>query len=194
MTNSNRSSGPRSLRRAACVVLAALTLAGTAVAAGGLWLPIRGVRTFVPTGVQLRTSCDAATATARVEQCEGSLCSPAAEFPCAPYACDTASRTCGAGRCSVNADCAPGYTCNTTTAACVRRTNECADAFTLQTVGGTLVSCAPYKCNAGACREQCDLTSDCTAGYVCGGSFCYIPGDGGPGGTTTVTASRSIGF
>jgi len=44
---------------------------------------------------------------------------------------------------------------------------SCSDPFTIQDSDGTLTSCAPYRCKAGACNRYCDVGADCAQGYNC---------------------------
>jgi MYXO-CTERM domain-containing protein len=87
------------------------------------------------------------------------------------------------------------------TGKCAQATATCADAFTVMTAGGMLVSCAPYKCLNGACQQQCVTNNDCAPGYDCMSSKC-IPApstsssssgasSGGAGGQTSAANASS---
>jgi MYXO-CTERM domain-containing protein len=57
----------------------------------------------------------------------------------------------------------------------------CKDAFTVQALNGAETSCAPYKCVAGGCQQQCVKDSDCADGYGCAQSACVRSGAGAAG-------------
>jgi hypothetical protein len=84
--------------------------------------------------------------------------------PCGAYACDaTACKT----RCAIDADCAPGNTCDSATNKCVSGAT-CDGDHTTTSANGTTTNCTPYKCQSdGTCRTACGSVQDCATPFVC---------------------------
>ena len=144
------------------------------------------------------TACKDAACTGDVSQpagaCDGvGSCALPATKNCAPYGCGAATGTCKSS-CASNPDCSQGATCDTSTGQCTTGSATCVDATTVKLANGQTESCAPYKCVAGACQQQCASPNDCASGYVCVGSACVTQdagsdsgsgGSGGSGGSST---------
>lgn len=119
--------------------------------------------------------------------CDGSgTCMSARPGSCIPYTCAERSGQCLTS-CSSDAECAAGSVCNLGAGRCVVTTMTCKDATTVIHPDGTLVSCAPYRCAAGACRDACALPLDCADGFTCETGTCVedhggSAGSGGSGG------------
>jgi hypothetical protein len=86
-------------------------------------------------------------------------------YPCDPYGCDNQGLSCNTS-CITHLDCSEGGMCNVN-GKCVTRLAICKDEFTVQAPDGTETSCAPYKCKAGACQQQCVTTQECAPDYEC---------------------------
>jgi hypothetical protein len=125
---------------------------------------LRGPEIAVPLGSTVKTSCDHSAV--HVSICSGGSCTEALTAPCAPYGCNKDKTWC-ASSCVSSADCAAGSSCATANGKCAWDPNTCADTFVIQTADGSLASCAPYKCLAGRCQQQCETDVDCSAGYAC---------------------------
>ncbi len=90
-------------------------------------------------------------------------------------------------KCVTSEDCAANATCDTATGNCISRV-ECSDEKTLRDLTGKTTDCAPYKCEANACRTQCTSVDDCAPGFVCDpAGRCAFPPAGGDGGGCTTT-------
>jgi hypothetical protein len=87
-------------------------------------------------------------------------------YPCQPWTCDDEGFTCRTG-CETNAECTAGSVCNWTRKECVPQSYSCKNAFDIVSADGKETSCAPYRCAAGTCREQCRTDVDCSPGYEC---------------------------
>jgi len=139
--------------------------------------------------------CGASTCTEAVavtRACDGFGACTEHRAPCAPYACDAAGATCGAS-CDTTADCAAGAVCEVASGQCASADTTCVDPFTVELPDGATASCAPYTCEAGACRESCDRAADCAEGYDCVDRACAAieqpAGTGGAGGDGTSGAA-----
>lgn len=115
------------------------------------------------------TSC--AAAVAHFAACRSPHDCEDVAYPCAPFGCDAAGKTC-ATSCEADVDCAAGAKCNVAASACVFVGYSCHDPFTVIGTDGTESSCAPYRCVAGACRNGCSVDADCAPGHACGGGVC----------------------
>ncbi len=126
--------------------------------------------------------------------CDGNgSCTPSARVSCIPYTCDAVTGQCLVS-CSTDGDCAAGSVCNLAQARCVVVANTCKDATTVVTPGGAEVSCAPYRCAAGACRDSCSRELDCTEGYRCRAARCVTDdASGGAAGTDAGAAGTDAG-
>ena len=131
------------------------------------------------------TSCGADTcdgASVMAHACEGSgTCQPSVAKNCTPYLCDQAATDCLTA-CASTADCVAGAVCNVQTGECAPASPTCKDAYTVQEPDGSETSCVPYRCEAGARLDSCDVPSDCAQGYVCINQVCVPEGDGGSAG------------
>lgn len=96
-----------------------------------------------------------------------------ANFSCFPYRCDASARTCGTS-CSGNAQCWDGAVCNG--GRCVIQRSFCEGNIAKNTAGAS-TSCSPYACDAaaGACKNRCTITEDCSGTFVCSNSQCVPP-------------------
>jgi hypothetical protein len=126
--------------------------------------------------------------------CDGAgSCSLLPPRRCEPYAC--AASGCRTD-CATDQDCSDPvqFRCDTTAAACTPREAALCAGNIVTAPNGARTDCTPYICvteaNGGRCRTQCDVTTDCVAGYVCdalqGEGVCVAasgdgPGDGGCG-------------
>jgi hypothetical protein len=117
---------------------------------------------------------DAASCTDGTEtqsRCNGSgMCVPTPQ-PCAPYVCggDTCKTSC-----KDSDDCRGGAPCKDGT--CVPGVGSTCNADgELVTVDGTEKSCAPYRCEGGACTAVCTLDTECARGATCNGGKCVAP-------------------
>ena len=131
------------------------------------------------------TSCGEASCAADVlkldPRCDGAgQCASARTQSCVPFGCDPIARAC-IRTCIKDGDCAAGAMCDIGSGKCAVAGNTCKDAFTVVSPNGSQTSCAPYRCVAGGCQQQCVSDGDCSEGYVCRGSACVRP-DGGLGG------------
>jgi hypothetical protein len=115
-------------------------------------------------GKSVKTSCTGDVA--HISTCDGANCTELTTYPCLPFTCAKSGLECTA-TCVSSAECGQGAVCNHVRGECVSTTATCADTFTIKTANGQLVPCAPYKCVAGNCQQQCVTTSDCSAGFTC---------------------------
>lgn len=91
---------------------------------------------------------------------------------CAPYLCGGAA-VCAVA-CVADEDCAVGSRC--AAGACVPGGGaKCSGALTLVGADGQSVSCAPFRCAAGACTTSCQTADDCAAGNTCNSSGKCLP-------------------
>jgi hypothetical protein len=118
----------------------------------------------IQSGAKVKRVC--AASVVRVSVCNGDACEHLLNAPCAPYGCDAKAEWCAAS-CVTDKDCAEGSVCATTTGKCAWMPTRCTDAFTIRSANGQTQSCAPYKCLANACQQQCVTSGDCASGYVC---------------------------
>ncbi len=139
--------------------------AGTCAGAAECTFPESGVTCAAPT-------CDRNTLTP-AGTCDGAgSCTTPAALGCGPYACDADRGQC-ASRCTTDGDCASGARCNVAEQACTTEFEPtCQDSFTAVDPAGTELSCSPYRCQAGRCRDRCEGPADCTADHDCTGSRC----------------------
>ena len=98
-------------------------------------------------------------------------CTIRVSYPCFPYACNKAAKTCN-DKCSSDGDCAAGAKCNSSKAQCVPQPASCRDPFTIEMANGAEVSCKPYMCNGGSCQQQCSADTECSSDYRCASSHC----------------------
>lgn len=104
--------------------------------------------------------------------CDGTgSCATPGTKSCVPYGCEPATGACRTS-CTSDGDCAQGSSCDAVTAKSAITTAKCVDGFTLQEADGTIVVCAPYKCLAGGCQQQCLADGDCAPGHSCVGAQC----------------------
>ncbi len=101
-------------------------------------------------------------------------CTIRVSYPCFPYACNKAAKTCN-DKCSSDGQCAAGAKCNAAKSECVPQPSTCSDPFTIELATGQSVSCKPYMCNGGACQQQCSADTDCASGTRCANSHCVRP-------------------
>ena len=143
---------------------AVVSVTGVALGAGSISIPLwHGGSVPAEVGDTVKVSCS--NAIAHVSVCKGVQCSERT-YPCAPYACAGDGMTCQT-ECESSAQCAAGATCNPARSECTSYSSVCADPFTRKAPDGNLSSCAPYKCVAGNCQQQCVQSSDCAQGYTC---------------------------
>lgn len=145
----------------------------------------------------LGTPCALASCSGDVVQPEGKCdgvgtCTIPNTSNCAPYTCDTATTACTTS-CASDAQCAQGSTCDVTTGKCAASAATCVDSATVKLPNGQTQSCAPYKCVAGGCQQQCTADSDCVAGYQCEAPLCLPTSDAGTGGTTASGGASGTG-
>ncbi len=110
------------------------------------------------------TSCGAATCTdaqSTDPACDGVGSCVAVPTACEPYAC--AGSACGTD-CAAGSDCADGYHC--AAGVCVASGTCTTDGVSVLTSAGE-TSCAPYRCDEGACLRECGDTADCAPGHFC---------------------------
>jgi hypothetical protein len=126
--------------------------------------------------------------------CDGKgACKANAPVSCGGYACE-------AGACKTTCsgdDCGKGFRCQS--GACVPATvGTCSeDLATSTSLDGRSRACAPFKCDPalGACREICNTSDDCLAGYLCAPTKSCTPAsaDVPEEGGCSVRPSRSRG-
>jgi MYXO-CTERM domain-containing protein len=112
--------------------------------------------------------------------CDGNGgCPPAQSIQCGRFACQGSA--CGSAPCDSNDDCARNYRCETSTRDCVPIGDAVCDpdGRTLRKPDGTTQDCAPYACEAGACRTSCTSHSECASGNTCQGSGICASGSNG---------------
>ncbi len=85
---------------------------------------------------------------------------------CFPYACDAARPGCCTA-CENDDCCAASAQCHLGVNECVIVTEGCYDLFHVERPTGELISCTPYVCEDGRCRNLCDLPRHCAPGYEC---------------------------
>lgn len=122
------------------------------------------------------TSCGQASCMGDVltldPRCDGAgQCAAPRTQSCVPSGCDPVAKAC-IKTCTKDGDCAAGATCDIGTGKCAVTDNTCKDVFTVISPGGSQTSCAPYRCVAGACQQQCVIDADCATGYTCNASAC----------------------
>jgi hypothetical protein len=152
---------------AAAVVGASVALAGEGEATPTIIiLPYWKGQVTVPVGKTVKTSCKGDVDVISV--CDGAGCTQLASYACVPYTCAKNGVEC-TSHCTSNADCGQGAECNTARGECASYFGTCEDARTVKSPAGSLSSCAPYRCVAGACQQQCsvDIPGDCAAGWSC---------------------------
>jgi len=154
------------------------------------------------------TSCGADTCTAdkrfqKHGNCDGKGgCALPDPKPCTPFACDaTASSGCKSS-CTVEGDCADGFTCAAGT--CIQGSKCSEDGLASIDKTGVSSSCLPYRCGTdGNCLKSCATSDDCAPGVACdtavkacvaaaplaedGGCGCATPG-------TRDTSGRLLAF
>ncbi len=108
-----------------------------------------------------------------VKECDGFGACQETSTACSPYACDNASASCKQ-TCNTKTDCATEATCEVVSKQCVLAGSTCKDSFTVKHPDGTETTCAPYTCAAGACRDSCSTSNDCSNGYSCSGKSCVL--------------------
>ena len=116
-------------------------------------------------GPECDSTCLANVATVYRKSDTGS-CRVWFRFACAPYGCDETAGLCR-GSCARDDDCAQGSVCATSIGMCAAASAMCTDASTLRMPNGQVLSCLPYLCAGGACRNVCASSSDCQSGYSC---------------------------
>lgn len=118
----------------------------------------------------VETSCTSHDV-AQVAVCQGEDCQ-LIRYPCSPYACDPATRTCRRNS-ILSGHCADGST-HTDSGRCVHIGNTCSNLFWIRQANGTIVPCNGFKCIAGACQQQCTAHLDCKTdeGYQCVANLC----------------------
>jgi hypothetical protein len=118
-------------------------------------------------GAVCAVACSGAVSTVSTVNTGGS-CAVTYNYPCAPFACNGsgAGATCR-NSCVSSADCSSGSACDTATGQCTFAGNQCKDSFTIRAPDETETSCAPYRCQAGACKEHCFDNTECAPGYTC---------------------------
>jgi len=130
------------------------------------------------TGAVCGSTCKDGSETPKL--CDGKGgCAESTSKQCSPYLCDKAGASCMT-TCKADTDCTTGFTCEVVSGKCVEKGSTCKNDFTAVAPNGTETDCKPYKCSAGACRDACSVSGDCSAGYACSGSKCVLEqGDGG---------------
>ncbi|MBK7398278.1 MAG: hypothetical protein IPJ34_18785 [Myxococcales bacterium] len=148
------------------------------------------------------TSCgaDVCTAEKRFQKhgnCDGKGgCALPDPKPCTPFACDaTASSGCKSS-CTVEGDCADGFTCAAGT--CIQGSKCSEDGLASIDKTGVSSSCLPYRCGTdGNCLKSCATSDDCAPGVACDTAVkaCVaaapLAEDGGCGCTTPGTRDTS---
>lgn len=127
-----------------------------------------------PRAPQPGTLCDTGCPTTSITMTfvdSGGHCTIRVSYPCFPYACNKAAKTCN-DKCSSDAQCAAGAKCNASQSQCVPQPTTCRDPWSIEMANGSQVSCQPYMCNAGACQQQCTADSECSSGFHCANSHC----------------------
>jgi hypothetical protein len=69
----------------------------------------------------------------------------------------------------------------------------CTDAHTVRDLAGKTSDCAPYLCQASACKTACASVDDCVPPFVCdrGGRCVPIPQGGGDDGCSASGSARN---
>ncbi len=124
-----------------------------------------------PSGQECSAACTSAQQT--IGQCSAlGECRAGAPQGCNGFACEGAVRCKTA--CAAQADCAPGFTCSG--AKCKPDLDTCtADEASYVDPRGSVVSCAPIRCRAGACLPRCADSTDCLADFRCNADGACVP-------------------
>ncbi len=118
---------------------------------------------FVSGVVCVAASCNAGSKTLEA-QCMGSgECPEPVVVSCGGFACDGVDCK---DACQTDADCVDDTTCDLASGLCKTGTT-CASEVEVRDVTGGLTSCAPYRCIAGGCVNQCESNQSCAPGYLC---------------------------
>lgn len=96
---------------------------------------------------------------------------------------------CVSGSCSTSRDCTNGRVCNATTRVCVACNND--TRCTSDTVYGPQTICLSGACVTGDCH---DISSECSAGRICGSSVPHACGDCSADAQCTADARYGTGF
>ena len=113
-------------------------------------------------------SCGSPTCAGAIAEryyCDGhGACLPQPGIACTPYGCNQDNTAC-ATRCDNDSECASGAVCDTNTFQCANLERKCDGDFIVTPTSP--ISCAPYRCNGGVCREECSEPGHCAAGNIC---------------------------
>jgi hypothetical protein len=126
----------------------------------------------------VETECAAGSCTDRTEtapsRCDGSGdCKAGSTKACGGgYKCG--ATTCNT-TCSVQTDCAVGFSC--VAGKCEAVTAKCQDGVSVPLDGSATRPCTPYRCDdaTGGCVTSCTGSTDCIDGAVCNNGHCETP-------------------
>lgn len=116
-------------------------------------------------GGSCASSCLGSVSTVYRESAPGE-CIAWFRVPCDPYGCDGTSGLCRQS-CANDTECGQGSKCSTNTGMCSSAPPVCIDSTTVRSANDQTESCIPYECRAGACRETCETSNDCSSGFGC---------------------------
>ena len=118
-----------------------------------------------PDKVCMAASCSGGVVTsAALCDGKGTCTASSTTTSCAPYECK--GDVCGTV-CTTKLDCATGFDCMA--GKCSPRGGAVcsADGLSAISADGRVVSCEPYKCSGGLCRDTCSTDADCTGVTKC---------------------------
>jgi MYXO-CTERM domain-containing protein len=106
-----------------------------------------------------------------VSACDGNGGCLGGESPCGSYACGPTGCKIS---CAVDADCAPGFSCEGV--ACIMVMGKSCDGQHSLVEGGKVVQdCSPYLCSGSTCPSACVSSADCVATFACDAEKKCVP-------------------
>lgn len=118
--------------------------------------------TFPPVACGDASTCTAGEQTSGV--CQDGECAQVARS-CEEFACDAEDVACRTS-CKTTDECAQGFLCTADGKCAVVDAATC-DGSVVRLPNGGTDDCAPFGCEAGACRTSCSSVNDCAASFVC---------------------------
>ncbi len=145
--------------------------------------------TYAGSTTSCGTSCDNNQETDSVCNSQGACIVQPAQLCAGNLVCDASTQQCKTS-CTVDADCATGYSCDATQACSPITTNSptCDGDHTVKTPGQPDQDCTPYGCSGTSCKQSCTSVDDCVTPAVCNETQQCVP----PSGSTS-SASKDSG-